>query len=91
VKWRLAARTSGLAARAQVKYNLLERAPERGGLLQRCADLDVTLVAHSPLSQGLLTGAAASAVRRQHSSPRSWNRCSHYNAGFHAASICGLL
>jgi aryl-alcohol dehydrogenase-like predicted oxidoreductase len=41
-----------------VKYNLLERAPERSGLLQRCADLNVTLVAHSPLSQGLLTGAA---------------------------------
>lgn len=43
----------------QVKYNLLERGPESSGLLQRCADLDVTVVAHSPLSQGLLTGAAA--------------------------------
>ncbi|KAK9836118.1 hypothetical protein WJX81_002623 [Elliptochloris bilobata] len=40
----------------QVKYNLLERAPEKSGLLQRCADLNVTVVAHSPLSQGLLTG-----------------------------------
>ena len=47
------------AAGMQVKYNLLERGPESSGLLQRCADLDVTVVAHSPLSQGLLTGAAA--------------------------------
>ena len=45
---------------AQVKYNLLERAPEKSGLLQRCADLNVTVVAHSPLSQGLLTGARPS-------------------------------
>lgn len=47
------------AAGGQVKYNLLERGPESSGLLQRCADLDVTVVAHSPLSQGLLAGAAA--------------------------------
>lgn len=40
----------------QVKYNVLDRAPEKSGLLQQCRDLDVALVAHSPLEQGLLTG-----------------------------------
>ena len=43
----------------QVKYNVLDRAPEKSGLLQLCRDLDVALVAHSPLQQGLLTGAHA--------------------------------
>ncbi|EIE23381.1 oxidoreductase [Coccomyxa subellipsoidea C-169] len=41
----------------QVKYNIFERKVEETGLLQLCRDLGVTLVAHSPLRQGLLTGA----------------------------------
>jgi aryl-alcohol dehydrogenase-like predicted oxidoreductase len=40
----------------QVKFNLLDRAPERSGLLQACQELNVTLIAYSPLAQGLLTG-----------------------------------
>lgn len=40
----------------QVKYNLFERKAEKTGLLQLCKDLNVQLVAHSPLQQGLLTG-----------------------------------
>jgi aryl-alcohol dehydrogenase-like predicted oxidoreductase len=40
----------------QVAYNLLARKPERSGLVQLCKDLNVTLIAHSPLAQGLLTG-----------------------------------
>jgi aryl-alcohol dehydrogenase-like predicted oxidoreductase len=40
----------------QVAYNLLARRPERSGLVQLCKDLNVTLIAHSPLAQGLLTG-----------------------------------
>ncbi|KAK9905483.1 hypothetical protein WJX75_000705 [Coccomyxa subellipsoidea] len=40
----------------QVKYNIFERKPEKTGLIQLCRDLKVTLVAHSPLQQGLLTG-----------------------------------
>jgi aryl-alcohol dehydrogenase-like predicted oxidoreductase len=40
----------------QVEYSLLERAPERTGLLQACRDLGVTLIAYSPLGMGLLTG-----------------------------------
>ena len=41
----------------QVKYNVLERNPEKSGLLEKCQELGVTLVAHSPLQQGILTGA----------------------------------
>jgi aryl-alcohol dehydrogenase-like predicted oxidoreductase len=40
----------------QVEYSLLKRQPERNGLLQLCHDLNVTLIAYSPLGQGLLTG-----------------------------------
>ena len=40
----------------QVKYSLLERKPEQSGLLQCCKDMNISLVAHSPLQQGLLTG-----------------------------------
>ena len=40
----------------QVKYNVLERDPEKAGLLDKCQELGVTLVAHSPLQQGMLTG-----------------------------------
>lgn len=40
----------------QVKYNVLDTSPEASGLLRKCQDLDVTLVAHSPLQQGILTG-----------------------------------
>ncbi|CAL5220745.1 g2805 [Coccomyxa viridis] len=42
----------------QVKYNVFERGVEKDGTLQACKDLGVTLVAHSPLQQGLLTGKA---------------------------------
>ncbi len=40
----------------QVEYSLLRRSPEIGGLLQRCTELGVTLLAYSPLGQGRLTG-----------------------------------
>jgi aryl-alcohol dehydrogenase-like predicted oxidoreductase len=40
----------------QVEYSLLKRAPEFNGVLQRCQDLNVTLIAYSPLGMGLLTG-----------------------------------
>lgn len=51
---------SNSAVALQVKFSVLERAPLQNGLRQACSDLGVTLVAHSPLSQGLLTGAARS-------------------------------
>lgn len=40
----------------QVEYSLLSRRPERSGLLDVCRELDVTVIAYSPLAQGLLTG-----------------------------------
>jgi aryl-alcohol dehydrogenase-like predicted oxidoreductase len=40
----------------QVEYSLLQRKPERSGLLAACRELNVALIAYSPLAQGLLTG-----------------------------------
>ena len=45
----------------QVKYNIFERGVEKDGTLQACRDMGITMVAHSPLQQGLLTG-----LRRGH-------------------------
>ncbi|WIA34227.1 hypothetical protein OEZ86_012580 [Tetradesmus obliquus] len=40
----------------QVQYSLLYRRPEQNGVLEACREAGVTLVAYSPLCQGLLTG-----------------------------------
>jgi aryl-alcohol dehydrogenase-like predicted oxidoreductase len=40
----------------QVHYNLLYRKPEKNGVLDACRELNVALIAYSPLEQGLLTG-----------------------------------
>ena len=40
----------------QVHYNLLYRLPEQNGVLEKCKELGVTLVAYSPLAQGVLSG-----------------------------------
>jgi aryl-alcohol dehydrogenase-like predicted oxidoreductase len=40
----------------QVHYNLLKRTPEVNGVLKACQELDVALIAYSPLAQGVLTG-----------------------------------
>lgn len=58
----LASRDIGAALCTQVRYNIFERKAEKSGLLRACQDLGVTLVAHSPLQRGLLTGALGSAV-----------------------------
>ena len=36
----------------QVEYSLLNRKPERSGLVELCAELGVTIIAYSPLAQG---------------------------------------
>ncbi|RME45393.1 MAG: aldo/keto reductase [Caldilineae bacterium] len=51
----LAARDVPLASN-QVQYSLLHREPEQTGLLSLCRELNVTLIAYSPLGMGLLTG-----------------------------------
>jgi aryl-alcohol dehydrogenase-like predicted oxidoreductase len=40
----------------QVEYNLLNRRVEFNGLLSACGKLGITLIAYSPLAQGVLTG-----------------------------------
>ena len=46
----------------QVKFSILEQEPVKSGLVQACKDLNVSLVAHSPLAQGLLTGTLLHSV-----------------------------
>lgn len=45
-----------LLASNQVEYNLLNRRIETNGLLSLCKELQITLIAYSPLAQGILTG-----------------------------------
>jgi aryl-alcohol dehydrogenase-like predicted oxidoreductase len=40
----------------QVEYHLLDRSVEKNGLLARCQELGVRLIAYSPLAMGLLSG-----------------------------------
>ncbi|MCX7841087.1 MAG: aldo/keto reductase, partial [Anaerolineae bacterium] len=40
----------------QLKYSLLDRRIERNGTLQTCRELNVTIIAYSPLEMGLLSG-----------------------------------
>ena len=40
----------------QVQYSLLSRRVERTGLVDECRELGTTVIAYSPLAQGLLTG-----------------------------------
>jgi aryl-alcohol dehydrogenase-like predicted oxidoreductase len=53
----------------QVHYSLLYRSPEVDGVLDACRELGVTLLAYSPLEQGLLCGKYNADVRP--SKPRS--------------------
>ncbi len=40
----------------QVQYSLIHRDPETSGLLDLCRELNITLIAYSPLGMGALTG-----------------------------------
>jgi len=40
----------------QVEYHLLDRHVEKNGLLERCKETGVRLIAYSPLAMGMLTG-----------------------------------
>ncbi len=40
----------------QVEYNLLKRKVEKNGLLQRCQQQGIRLIAYSPIAQGVLSG-----------------------------------
>jgi aryl-alcohol dehydrogenase-like predicted oxidoreductase len=60
---RLASRGVSLASN-QVEYSLLQRAPETNGVLEASRNLGVTLIAYSPIAQGLLTGKYVPGDRR---------------------------
>lgn len=64
----LAAEGIALASN-QVRYNLLDRGIESNGTLDSARKLGVTLIAYSPLAQGVLTG-------RFHEDPESRNKVS---------------
>jgi aryl-alcohol dehydrogenase-like predicted oxidoreductase len=49
-------RRGNLLVSNQVEYNLLNRKIEQNGLLKQCKEMGVTIIAYSPLAQGLLTG-----------------------------------
>ena len=51
----LARHTIPLASN-QVHYSLLSRGAEKKGILKRCQELGIRMIAYSPLEQGLLTG-----------------------------------
>lgn len=67
----LAARGLPLASN-QMRYSLLDRSIERNGVMETAKELGVTIIAYSPLAQGILTGkfhadpalVASSGIRR---------------------------
>ena len=64
----LAKRGLSLASN-QVLYSLLDRKPERNGVLDVARELGITIIAYSPLAQGILTGrfhADPDAARQLH-------------------------
>jgi aryl-alcohol dehydrogenase-like predicted oxidoreductase len=66
---------SGLASN-QVEYHLLERRIEKNGLLERCNEQGIKIIAYSPLAMGILTG------KYTPENPPSGVRASQYNRGF---------
>jgi len=58
----------------QVRYSLLHRAIESNGVLQAAGELGVTIIAYSPLGQGVLSGKfhRDPSLIRARSGPRKW-------------------
>jgi aryl-alcohol dehydrogenase-like predicted oxidoreductase len=50
----------------QVRYSLLYRQPEVDGVLDACRELNVTLIAYSPMAMGALTGKYTTTTPRAH-------------------------
>lgn len=73
----------------QVRYSLVHRAPEMNGVLDACRDLGVTLLAYSPLGQGILTGKYG--VGRVPAGPRAGHREFAAESLEAAAGVVGLL
>lgn len=47
----------------QVEYSLLHRVPEKNGVLAACRELNITLIAYSPLASGMLGGKYSVSTR----------------------------
>ena len=58
----------------QVKYSLLDRRVESNGIIAAARELGVTIIAYSPLEQGLLTGKYHKDTKlvRRRPGPRKW-------------------
>ena len=69
----LAARGHPLVAN-QVRYSLLHRRIETNGVLAAAQDLGITIIAYSPLAQGVLSGKfhRDPGLIRERSGPRKW-------------------
>ncbi|MFM8319431.1 MAG: aldo/keto reductase [Chloroflexota bacterium] len=67
-------RRGHVLAANQVPYSLLDRRVERSGLLQACQEMGVTLIAYSPLAQGVLTGKYSPERPLPGMRARRWNR-----------------
>jgi aryl-alcohol dehydrogenase-like predicted oxidoreductase len=68
----------------QVEYHLLERRNEKNGLMEKCNELGIRIIAYSPLAMGVLTG------KYTPENPPVGVRSSHYNREF-LAKIQPLL
>ena len=60
----------------QVEYHLLERRIEKNGLMERCNELGIKIIAYSPLAMGILTG------KYTPENPPSGVRNSQYNRDY---------
>ena len=58
----------------QLKYSLLDRHIERDGTMQACQELNVTVIAYSPIEMGLLTGKYTSTNLMPGMRSRRYNR-----------------
>jgi len=58
----------------QVRYSLLDRRIERNGVLEAAQELGITIIAYSPLAQGILTGKfhVDPSLVRERGGPRRW-------------------
>jgi aryl-alcohol dehydrogenase-like predicted oxidoreductase len=63
----------------QVRYSLVHREIERNGILETAEELGVTIIAYSPLAQGLLTGVfhADPLLIKQRPGIRKWSPAFH--------------
>ena len=67
----------------QVKYSLLDRRVEHGGVIERARELGITIIAYSPLEQGILTG-------KFHRDPQARERISGFRRFLKAFKPQGL-